>query len=186
MTARQEARTPQTRQQALPPRSFASYRVQHYKCRQVAVRTAEPVVDPRAHAGAPRQLAAGLKERDRRIVVNCLGVYRADQADLVHDRRSVRHQLAQGNPALPMSLEFVLRGHGLEACLMRDHAGHTLPLKNRLRDVLAKAVLQQRLVVKQVEVRRAAGLEQEDDPLRLRRKVRKRRGRRALRRAERM
>ena len=180
VAARQEARAPQARQQALSSRPLAGYRVQHYEGWQVAVGAAETVVHPRAHARAARQLAAGLKERDRRIVIDRFGMHRADQADVVDNRRRMRHQFAQGNPALPMSLERVLRGHGLKARLMGDHPGHALPLEHRFWNVLAKAILQQRLVVEQVQVRRTAGLEQEDDPLRLGREVRKRRSCRTL------
>ncbi len=44
------------------------------------------VVHSRAHARASRQLASGLKECDRWIVIDRLGVHRADQADVGGDR----------------------------------------------------------------------------------------------------
>ena len=48
------------------------------------------------------------------------------------------------------------------------------PAEDRRRDVLVEAVLHLRLVVEQIEMRRSAGLEQEDDALRARRESWKR------------
>ena len=67
----------------------------------------------------------------------------------------------------------------------RVHEGEPLPLDERLGDRLAVVLLELRLVVEQLELARAAGHEQVDDALRLRREVarpRRQRVRRAARR----
>ena len=81
---RQEAASPQPVVERLvgPPA-----REQDDERRQVLVLTPQAVGDPRAHARPAGELRAGLHERDRRVVVDRLGLHRADEADVVGDRR---------------------------------------------------------------------------------------------------
>ena len=83
----QEAASPQAVVKRLvgPPA-----REQDDEGRQVLVLAPQAVGDPRPHARPARELRAGLHERDRRVVVDRLGLHRADQADVVGDRGRVR------------------------------------------------------------------------------------------------
>ena len=89
MLARQKAAAPKTRKQALAGAGFVD-REQHDERREVFVDLAQAVVGPRAHARAAGELTAALEKRDRGIVVDRLGVHRADDANLVGDAASVR------------------------------------------------------------------------------------------------
>ena len=55
--------------------------------------------------GRPASCGPGLKERDRRVVVDRLGVHRLDEAEIVGDRRRVRQQLADPGAALAVLRE---------------------------------------------------------------------------------
>ena len=81
---RQEAAAPEAVVERLvgPPA-----REQDDERRQVLVLAPQAVGDPGAHARPAGELRAGLHERDRRVVVDRLGVHRADDADVVGDRR---------------------------------------------------------------------------------------------------
>ena len=61
--------------------------------------THEPMLGP---AG---KLSPGLEKRDGRVVVDRLGVHRADEAKLVGDLRRERQQLGQGRAALAVASE---------------------------------------------------------------------------------
>ena len=84
---RQEAASPQAVVERLvgPPA-----REQDDERRQVLVLAPQAVGDPRPHAGPARELRARLHERDRRVVVDRLGLHRADDADVVDDPGRVR------------------------------------------------------------------------------------------------
>ena len=87
MLRRQEAAAPQARVERLVD---LARRDQHDERRQVFVVAAQAVVHPRAHAGPPGDLRAGLEERDRRVVVDRVGEHRADDAEVVDDFGGVR------------------------------------------------------------------------------------------------
>ena len=135
-------------------------------------------MDPRAHARAARQLAAGLEERDGRIVIDGLGVHAAEDADLVGDVRGVRQQVAEPGAALAVLVEIVHASGttGKRSCCATMPVTRWPPKTEAGMSWLNRS-LHLGLVVEQVEVRRAAGLEQEDDAFRLRREVRERRRR---------
>ena len=67
---------------------------QHDEGGQVLIVAAQTIMDPRPDAGPARELRSGLKECDRRVVVDCLGKHRPDDAELVDHFRRVRKQLA--------------------------------------------------------------------------------------------
>ena len=124
---------------------------------------AQAVEHPRPHAGAAGDDRAGVHERVRRVVIDLLGPHRADDADVVGDAADVREQLADLLAGLAELLEAVLRAEAdqLLALQLRD----LLALGERLRHRLAVHLGELGLVVEGFEVRRAAGLVEEDDAL---------------------
>ena len=164
MGARQEAAAPEAGEQALAGAVLVG-RDEHDERRQVVVHAAEAVVGPRAHARSARQLAAGLEERDRRVVVDGLGVHRAEHADLVRDAADVREEFADFGAALAVTGELETAGLTGEARLRGHHAGDALAAADGIGQVLVELALEFGLRIQQVEVRRAAGLEEADDAL---------------------
>jgi hypothetical protein len=150
MLARQKTRAPQAAIQRLVPRLAAGD--EHYECRQIVVGAPQAVADPRAHARPPRLLASGLDEGDRRIVVDRLGVQRVDEAQLVHDLRGVRHQLADRRAALAVPVEFEERGSEWLAFLLRGHRRQPLPHADGVGDFVAVPFFQLGLVVEQLHL----------------------------------
>ena len=96
------------------------------------------------------------------------------EAQLVDDLRGVRQQLADPRAALAVLRELELRAGQRKRPLERGHAGQALAHPHRLGQLLAVHRAEQRLVVEQLELRRAAALEQVDDPLGPRHEVRRR------------
>ena len=122
--------------------------------------------------GVAGLLRAGVDEGDAGIVVDRLGVHRADDADLVGDLRGVRQQVADPLAALAALFE---RGEAFadgEIFLAGGHAGDALALADGVGQILAVDFVEPGLVVEEIDVRGTAGLEQIDDALRLGREVR--------------
>ena len=111
---------------------------------------------------------AGVHEDLRRRVVELVGLHRADDRDVVGDRREVRQQLGDLGARLPVPLELERRAEQLRRALDEREP---LALDQLLGDVLAVVLRQLRLGIEQIELRRRAGHEQVDDALRLRREV---------------
>ena len=168
---RQEPARPQPREERLIGVDGVRLREEHDERRQVLVLAAEPVTEPRAHARTARLLKAGLDERDRRIVIDRFRVHRLDDGDVVHDLCRVRKQFADPRARLTVLRELERRLRDQQLRLphrLRD----ALPLPNGIRNLCALQLHERGLVVKCLELRRTAGLMQEDDALRLRREVR--------------
>ena len=146
-------------------------RDEHDKRRQILVVAAEPVVNPRAHAGPAGDLRAGLEEGDRGIVIDRLGEHRADDAELVDDLRGLGKEIADPGAVLPVLTEPELRSRERQGRLIAGHAGQPLSLPHRIRQLLAVALPEHGLVVERLHLRRAAGHEEIDDALRLGRHV---------------
>jgi hypothetical protein len=144
---------------------------EHDEPGQVLIDAPEPVTEPRPHARPPGELVAGLEKRDRRVVVDRLGVERFDEAQLVHHLRGPRHQLADGRLAFSVLRELEDRPGERQRRLVARHAGQPLPHANARRQILAVALVEQRLVVKQIMLRGPAGHEEVDDALGARREV---------------
>ena len=144
----------------------------HDERRQVVVERAQAVRRPRAEARPAGDLVAGLHERDRRLVVDRLGVHAADEAQVVDHLRRPRQQLADPHAALAVLLELVLRRRDREAGLAAGHRREPLAHADRVGQVLVVPLVHHRLVVEQVHLRRPADHVQIDDVLRLRREVR--------------
>ena len=161
---RQEAAAPQAGVERLVD---LARRDEHDERRQVLVVAAEAVVQPRAHARPAGDLRAGLEERDRRVVVDRLGVHRADEAEVVDDLGGVRQQLADPRAACAVLREFEERAGQRQRRLVARHAGEPLALAHGVGQLLAVPLVEQRLVVEHLQLRRPAGHEQVDDALRL-------------------
>ncbi len=137
----------------------------HHESRQVFVLAPEPVRNPGSDAGSPGELESGLEKGDRRIVVDGIGLHAADHTDVIGDARRVRQQFTQPLAALPVPVEPEDGRRGRKLRLIGRHTRESLPLPNRIRQLLAAPRRQVRLVVEHVELRRCAVLKEIDDAL---------------------
>ena len=165
MLAGKEAGTPEMREEPLAGRAFTGHRIHDHEGREIIVLGPEAIVHPCSHTRSTGLLTAGLEEGDSRVVIDGFAVDRADEADLVGDLLGPGQQFAQFHPALPGRFEGVLAGDDDKAILVGYHASDSLAAEHGLRHVLAESSGDLRLGIKQIEMRRAAGLEKEDDPL---------------------
>ena len=102
----------------------------------------------------------------------------ADDRDVVGDRGEVRQQLRQLGAGLAVLAE---RERRAEQTRRPFDEREPLPFRDEFRgDLLAVVLLQRRLAVEQVELRRRARHEEIDDVLRLRREVRRARRQRVV------
>ena len=119
----QEAAAPQPgveRLIALPGRD------QHDERRQIVVHRAEAVGEPGPHRRPAGDLRTGLEERDRRVVIDRLGVHRLDEAHIVDDLAMVRQQIAEPRARLAMLRELEDRAGERNRRLLGRHAGEPL------------------------------------------------------------
>ena len=107
----------------------------------------------------------------RRVVVDLLGGHRPDDADLVGDARDVREQVGDLLPRLAVPVELAGRPARGEDLVLE--LGELLPLRERLGERLAVQLLEPRLVVEALELRRPAGHAEVDHPPGLDRQVRR-------------
>ncbi len=162
MAAVEKAVAPESRVQRLVAFVLGD---EHDERRQVLVHRAQAVADPRADRRAAGDLRAGLKERDRGVVVDGLGVHALDEAQLVGQRGGVRHQLAHPRAAFAVLLELERTAGERDRGLVDAHAGEPLAAADVVGQLFAVLFVQQRLVVEQVLLRRPAALEEIDDAL---------------------
>ena len=163
----------------MPPSGAFSPESRTTKPGQIAALAAEAVGEPRADARAAEHLAARVHEDLAGRVVELRRVHRADDGDVVGDGRQVRQQLRELGARLAVLLERERRAEQARRALDEREP---LSLRNELRgNLLAVVLLQRRLVVEQIELRRRARHEQIDDVLRLRREVRRARAPSGLR-----
>ena len=113
--------------------AFLVGRDEHDERREVIVHPAEAVISPRAHTRAAGQLAAGLEEGDRRVVVDRLGVHGAHDADLVGDAADVRKEFADLGAGLAVTGEFETARLAGEAGLRGHHARDALAAADGVR-----------------------------------------------------
>ena len=116
------------------------------------------------------------EERHARGVIHRLGVHRVDDTDLVRDLPCVGHEVRHPGAAVFVLLEVLEWSKNGILFVVSRHRAETNSGTNRLRNVLSVPRIHARLVVKEVEVRRATGLHQVDDPFRFRGVRRKSRG----------
>ncbi len=106
-SARSRCATAARRSAAATARAGAAH--QHDEAGQVGALAAQAVVDPRAHAGPAGDARARVHERVGRVVIDLLGLHRADDADVVGDAGDVRQQLADALARLAVAGELDLR-----------------------------------------------------------------------------
>jgi hypothetical protein len=131
---------------------------------QIAILAAETIGEPRPHARPARELSARLKEGDRGIVVDRLGVHRLDEAQPVGDSGRVGEELADPRAAFAVTGERVLARGDRKTGLGRRHSGEPLAAANRIGELGPAEIGQARLPVEEVHLRRCARLEEVDDP----------------------
>ena len=157
MVAGQKTAAPQACVKGLGLR-IGDFAVEHHKGREIFAGVAESVAGPRAEAGATRLLVAGLEKCDGGVVVDGLGVHRANEAHIVGDFMMPRENVADLCATLAVGAE---GGEGLcggEGFLAGSHAGEALAFANRIGQVLAVEFFQRRFGVKKVDLRRRAAL----------------------------
>src|SRR4051794_13062349 len=167
----QKSARPQPRKQRLVGVDRVRLREQDDKRRKILVLASESVTEPRPHARPSGLLKTCLDERDRRIVIDRLGVHRLDDGDVVDDPGGMRKQFADPCAGLAVLREFERRLCD-EQLRLPHRLRDALPLANRIRNLRPLKLRQHRLVVECLELRRTAGLVEEDDALRRRRKMR--------------
>ena len=137
--------------------------------RQVVRFAAQAIRQPASHHGQAQFAAAALHRECGRVVIELIGVQRANQADVVGTRGDVRQQIGKLHAALAVALEFSRAGpeRGVFLDKREPHV-----FQQRRRKLLAGQLGQLRLGIEQVELRRCAVHEQEDAPLGPRREMR--------------
>ena len=116
-------------------------------------------------------MRAGLHDGYAGIVVDRLGVKRADEGDVICDLGDVREQFGDFRAGLAVPRELKLGPHAGE--LLPGELRDALPLGVAFRHRFAVQVDQLRLVVVEIQLRRRAGLEQINHPLGFRGEVRR-------------
>ena len=173
MLRRQKAAAPQAVVERLIVAAARAEGREHHVGGQVLIFAAEAVTEPRTHARTARELMPGLEKSDRGIVIDRVGVHRADEAQFVRDAREVRHQFGQPRSALAVLRELENARRDGERLLARGHRGEALTLANGFGQLLFASRGEVRFGVEQIHLRRRAGLEKVDHALGLRGVVRK-------------
>ena len=162
---RQETGTPHRRPAAEIPSAL-----QDHERRQVVSFAAQPVAEPRSHAGTTRDAAAGVDEQLGRRVIEQVGVDRFDDRDLIDDACQMRHDFGKLRPALAMTGKLEPwpehRRIGLNERV-------TLAFDDRRWNRFAFQLRKLRFVIEHFQLARCAGHEQIDHPLCLGRKMRR-------------
>ena len=139
--------------------------VQHDEARQLGILAAETVACPRAHARPPLQPAARVQEIIRVRVLGKFTRHRTHNREVIHARRDMREEFTHRRAALAIFLKFPRRAERA-AVVVELRRLHFHPER------LAVFRGQPRLRVERVHLRRPAIHVEEDDVLRLRRKMR--------------
>ena len=108
-------------------------------------------------------------------MIDGLGDHRSDDAQVVDDPGRVRQEIGDPRAAGAVLLEPELRTGERQRRLVAGHARQALALPHRVRQLFAVALVEHRLVVERLHLRRAAGHEQVDDALGPGRHVQRRR-----------
>ena len=162
VAAGQEAAVPLPRGDGLHLAPLAG-RGEHDEPRQVLILAPQAVDQPRAHRRPAGNRRAGVHEGVGRIVVDGLGLHRADDAEIVGDRADVREQLQISCPLLP---NFWKANCGAKQVSLAPWSwAMGWPLVNDSGMGWPWSCGQLGLVVEGFQVRRPAGLVQPDHPL---------------------
>ena len=130
----------------------------------------QTVEQPGTHARPAADRRAGIHERVSRVVVNRLGLQRADDAQLIGDRAQVWEDRRCFVAGLAPFFERVLRGEARQ--LLALQLSDRLPLREGIGHRLAAHFDQLRLMVERLQVRHSTGHHEEDHSLCLGLKVR--------------
>ncbi len=161
-STRQKAAVPLPRGDRLILR--AAHGSQHNEAGQVTALAAQPVSDPRTHAGPAGNERTGVHERVRRVVVDLLCGHRADDADFIRDPADVRQCAGDRLAGLAEVLKLMLRPEAFQL-LLALKLGNRLAVGDRLGHRLAVHLGELRLVVERLKVRRPAGHAEVNHPL---------------------
>ena len=104
--------------------------------------------------GRPGQLRTGLTERDRRVVVDGLGVHTADHAKIVGRLGDMRDQFADPRAAVAVLRKLEDGGRDRETVLTRRHRGQSLSHPHAVGQFLLVHRLELGFVVEQLKLRR--------------------------------
>ena len=171
MLARQVARLPEPGRNRLHLFLIARHRDHDHEGRQILVQAAEAVAHPGAEAGLARDLVAGLDVGNRRLMVDRLGVHRADDAHVVGHFGSPGQHFRDRLARLAVAGELVFARRDREAGLAAGHGGQPLAVADRVGQIFVVPVEHLGLVVVEVHLRGAADHVQVDDALGLGREV---------------
>ncbi len=108
-------------------------------------------------------LGTGVDEGDAGVVVDRLGVHRADHGDVIGNASGVREEVTDPCAALAAGFEVGDGAKDGKGLLSRGHAGDALIAADAGREFLAVAFFHHRFVVEQIDVGGTAGHEQVDD-----------------------
>ena len=170
---RQKAASPEAAVEGLA--IAGAVRDHHHERRQVAVRAAEAVADPRPKTRLARLLRTGVDERDRRIVIDRLAVNAFHQGDVIDNTADVLEHFTDVGAILAVAFEFELRRDDRERALARGHRRDPLIAADAFGQLDAVVLVNFRVVVERIDMRRAARHEQIDHAFRLGSEVRQRR-----------
>lgn len=132
---------------------------------EVFIFGAKSVGKPGAHGRATRDLGAGLEEGDGGVVVDGLGIHRADEANLVADSGDVGEEFGDFGAGLAVLFEGVFGACDGKGFLAGGHAGLALVGLDELAEFLTEVFLELGLVVEEVLLGRRAALEEVDHAL---------------------
>ncbi len=156
-----------TREEARTPARLAAVGVvlagnQHDERGEVLAVGSESVREPRPHARAANHLVPGVHEDLRRRVIELRRLHRLHDGDVVGDGGQVRQEVGDLLARLAVPAEVEWRAEDL-GCALDE--GEALALDDLGRNVLPVVLAQGGLVIEEVELRRRARHEQEDDLL---------------------
>ena len=161
------------RQKAVAPKLRADDRfagTQHHEAWQVLVFRAEPVAQPRTHARAHRLRVTAGHHQQRRLVVGHVRVHAAEHGDVVNALGHFGENLAHLHARLTVPLKLKWR--------LEQTARAALRLEIGIGRTLAVILVERRLGIERIHLRRPAIHEQVNHPLGARRKMRRLRGQR--------
>lgn len=132
---------------------------------EVFIFRTESVGEPGAHGWSAGDLGAGLEEGDGGVVVDGLGVHRADEANLVADAGDVGEEFGDLGAGLAVLFKLVFGAGDREGFLAGGHAGFTLVGIDKVAEFLAEVFLELGFVVEEVLLGWRTALEEVDHAL---------------------
>ena len=170
--ARQEAAAPVVVEEELSAALLLVARRHDDERWQVVGLAAEPVAHPGPHARPARHLRARQEKRHAGGVVHRLRVHASDDAEVVGQAAEIRQHLAHFDAALAVLSERLDRRHGGPLGITARHRRKPRRSADAVGDVLTSPLLEHRLGIEEVDVRRPAPLPEHHHSLRLRLVVR--------------